>query len=440
MKKILKETAKETTKETAKEIEMESAQEGKKDIVKKTVKEKLPKGITKCKDGRYQARYTYEGKRYCFYGRNIKELENRLLDIRYEIAHGMYAKEERVTVNAWYQVWMNEYKSTTVKKGTIESYECMYNYYIKAELGKKLLKDVRGEHLQKLLNDLQRNGYSKSTISLIHVLLNSMFKQALKNELIKKNPVELITLPRGEKKKERRVLSREEQELLLKEVKGNELEPIIQIALATGMRIGELTGLEWNNIDFEKKEIRVEGTLKITRKGECFKDTPKTSTSNRTIPLLPKAEMVLKRLRVIQKEQRLSMGMGWKPLQGLEQLVFTREDGKPFTSQHIRQQLVHIVKAINVKYFTEEESAYVSTNNIKDNMPKQKLFGIEKFENFTPHTLRHTFATRALESGIPPKVVQEILGHSSITMTLDLYTHVLPKTKAEELRKLEGIM
>lgn len=423
---------KEELKNAKKGLGEEELQGSKEERNKKEKKEKrslnLPKGITKCSDGRYQARYTYEGHRYCLYGRDVKELEERLNNAKYEIQHGIYAKEERISLNSWYDIWLNEYKSMTVKKGTVESYECMYKYYVGPVLGKKLLKDIRGEHIQKLYNDLSRNGYSKSTISLIHVLLGAMFKQALKNELIKKNPVTLTTLPRGEKKKERRVLSINEQELLLQEIKGHELEPLIRLSLATGLRVGEVTGLEWSDIDFEKKEIMVRGTLKCTRKGmEYYKDTPKTDKSSRSIPLLFNIEIMLKRYRIIQKEYKLSVGSNWKPMNGLENLVFLRDDGKPFSGQHIRQQLVHIVDRINEKYFSNTNLDH--SNDMND-----------KFEYFTPHTLRHTFATRALENGIPPKVVQEILGHSSITMTLDLYTHVLPQTKAQEMKKIEALM
>lgn len=410
-----------------KDFGVENLQGSKEEVKKKEKKSlNLPKGITRCSDGRYQARYTYEGHRYCLYGRDVKELEERLNNAKYEIQHGIYAKEERISLNSWYETWLNEYKSMTVKKGTVESYECMYNYYVGPALGKKLLKDIRGEHIQKLYNDLSRNGYSKSTISLIHVLLGAMFKQAVKNELVKKNPVDLTTLPRGEKKKERRVLTITEQELLLNEIKGHELEPLIRLSLATGLRVGEVTGLEWSDIDFDKKEIVVRGTLKCTRKGmKYYKETPKTDKSNRSIPLLFNMELMLKRYRIVQKEYKLSIGSEWKPMDGLENLVFLREDGKPYSGQHIRQQLVHIVDIINNKYY--------SKMNQSDDLK-------EKFEYFTPHTLRHTFATRALENGIPPKVVQEILGHSSITMTLDLYTHVLPQTKAQEMKKIEALM
>lgn len=422
-----KEELKKTKNEFIVEIQQGNKEEGNNKEKNKKKSLNLPKGITRCSDGRYQARYTYEGRRYCLYGRDVKELEERLNNAKYEIQHGTYAKEERIILNSWYETWLNEYKSMTVKKGTVESYECMYNYYVKPVMGNKMLKDIRGEHIQKLYNDLSRSGYSKSTISLIHVLLGAMFKQALKNELIKKNPVDLTTLPRGEKKKERRVLTLNEQEILLKEITGHELEPLIRLSLATGLRVGEVTGLEWCDIDFDKKEVIVRGTLKCTRKGmEYYKDTPKTDKSSRSIPMLSSIELMLKRYRIIQMEHKLSMGSDWKPIEGLEDLVFLREDGKPFSGQHIRQQLVHIVDSINEKYFSKKS---IGKDKGKD----------EKFEYFTPHTLRHTFATRALENGIPPKVVQEILGHSSITMTLDLYTHVLPQTKAEEMKKLTMI-
>ncbi|WP_312370288.1 tyrosine-type recombinase/integrase [Lachnoclostridium sp.] len=428
LKKTERELGVEDLKGSKEEV---SKKESKKEIKKEKNEKKslnLPKGITRCSDGRYQARYTYEGHRYCLYGRDVKELEERLNNAKYEIQHGIYAKEERISLNTWYETWINEYKSMTVKQGTVESYECMYLYYVRPVLGKKLIKDIRGEHIQKLYNDLSRDGYSKSTISLIHVLLGAMFKQALKNELIKKNPVDLTTLPRAEKKKERRVLTLNEQEILLKEITGHELEPVIRLSLATGLRVGEVTGLEWCDVDFDKKEITVRGTLKCTRKGmEYYKDTPKTNKSTRSIPLLDNIELMLKRYRIIQKEHKLSMGSDWKPIEGLEDLVFLREDGKPFSGQHIRQQLVHIVDDINKKYYSKKSSS------------KEKLLE-DKFDYFTPHALRHTFATRALENGIPPKVVQEILGHSSITMTLDLYTHVLPQTKAQEMKKLEALM
>ena len=131
----------------------------------------------------------------------------------------------------------------------------------------------------------------------------------------------------------------------------------------------------------------------------------------------------MKRFRIIQIESKFKQGSEWQSATNLENLVLTREDGAPIAAQNIRQQLNHIVDSI------KEKKKFNDAGNSKYDEEK-------KFEYFTPHTLRHTLATRALEKGIPPKVVQDILGHSSITMTLDLYTHVLPQTKADEIKKL----
>ena len=319
------------------------------------------------------------------------------------------------TVEEWFWFWLYQYKSVTVKQGTLESYVCMYQYYVQSEFGNQPITKIDGEKIQLFYNRMARDGYAGATISLLRALLNSMFGQAYKNGYLEKNPVEQAILPKIITKKERRVLTVQEQNLLLRYGKGNEIEGIIFTALSTGMRIGEICGLEWKNINFKDQEIIIDGTLKNTRDGKFFKDNPKTQSIYRVIPMISRLSKLFQQIKQIQFYDKTVKKENWNPISGLEHLVFTRQDGKPFTGQHIRQQLDRIVVSIN-----KEE-------------PKLG------FGHITPHTLRHTFATRALENGIPPKIVQEILGHSSIRMTLDFYTHVLPETKAGEMKKIESL-
>lgn len=324
-------------------------------------------------------------------------------------------QKKDVTVEEWFLFWLYQYKIFTVKSGTIESYKCIYEYYVKPVFGEQKLTKISGEEIQLFYNQIARQGYSNATLSLIHVLVGSMFKQAYKNGRVKKNPLEQVVLPKIEKEKHCRVLTIKEQKILLNYCKGSEIEGIILVAIMTGMRIGEIIGLEWNDINFFKQEIEVNGTLKQTRDGKFFKDIPKTKASFRTIPMILPTQKILQQIKEVQYYSKTVQKKTWNPILGLEQLVFTRQNGTPFTGQHIRQQLNRIVKKINEEY------------------PELG------FRYITPHILRHTFATRALENGIPPKVVQELLGHSSIKITLDLYTHILPKTKANEMKKIEHL-
>ena len=376
----------------------------------------LPRGITLRKDGRYQASYYFNGTRKYLYDMNLDALEVKLRNVRYEIDHGIFTKPERIRLDDWFSTWMNEYKAFELKKGTIENYKRNYRLYISPYLGNCYVKEIRAEHLQKLYNDLMRAGYSYGVINLCAGILSGMFTQLMRNDIIMKNPVKLANLPKKEKRPKRRVLTDAEQQLFLKYAMQSNFYSLYRLALATGLRIGELTSLTWKDIDFENECLTVTGTLKYFKDTGFYKDTPKSDSGNRTVPLLPSICKMLKHVRREQNKERLSAGTKWKPVKGLEHLVFTTKAGEPLKKRTIAYDIDHITDEIN--------------ENEKD---------IPHFEKFSPHTLRHTFATRALENGIPPKVVQDILGHSSITMTLDLYTHVLPKTKSTEILKIANL-
>lgn len=388
-------------------------------------KNMLPKGISKRKDGRYQARYTLNGKRHTIYGNTQKEVEKKLRDIQYEIDHGIYAKPDRITVDSWYKTWLKEYRLNVVRETTIISNEKCYKH-IKPEIGHMKLQAVRPEHIQKILNKMKREGYSGGYIDNTRQVMNMIFHQALMNGIILTNPVERSILPKTEDKKEnphRRALTEQEQAVFLECVAKRKpfYADIFYVGFSTGMRIGEINALEWEDIDFNRLEIHVNGTLIKTAGKEYHKGAVKTGKSKRTIPLLPEIAKRLKKHKAEQAELRMMMGDKWEPVKGLEHLVFTTMFGKPLLTLSVGRYIDSTVNTVN-----REEEKRAEAEHRKPNL----------METFCPHSMRHTFATRALEKGIPPKVVQSYLGHSTIDVTMNIYTHVTAELQREEIKKI----
>lgn len=373
---------------------------------------RLPDGITQRADGRYMGRFRYGGDRYTVYDNDLKEVKKKYTNLKYEVEHGLFAKQDNVTVSGWFKIWMKEYKEPTVKQGTVGVYRDSFRSYIEKPLGKKKLKDIRPEHIQKIYNELNKKGYSRNTIELVSVVLSGMYKQALKNKVIIENPVPLATLPKISEHKEPRVMTVEEQRIFLECAKDSYLNDLFILALATGMRSGELRGLQWQDVDFKDKTIHIKNTLVYVNK-DYLLDTPKTPTSRRDIPLIDNAVAVLKRQKLKQSENRMLLGDKWKNKEGLENLVFTTMTGYPINRDMLKQELNRVVAEIQKEH--------------------------KEFKHITPHTFRHTFATRCIENGMPPQVLKTILGHSKLSMTMDLYSHVLPNTKAAEIQRIANL-
>jgi len=384
----------------------------------------LPRGISIRKDGRYQARYTLNGKRHTIYGRTRKEVEKKLRDVEYEIDHGIYARPDKVTVDSWYQTWMVEYRTNIVRESTLDTYRHYYRL-AGAELGKMKLQAVRPEHIQKVLNRLIGEGYSAGYIRKIRALMNLLFRQAYLNGIITVNPVDRTVLPKGEKLENvhKRALTEEEQGRFLAYAEREKpfYAGIFYLGFSTGMRIGEITALEWSDIDFKNMEIHVNGTLVNLAGKELRKGPPKTPGSRRTVPMLPEVGRRLEKHRAEQARLRMMLEDRWKPVKGLENLVFTSTAGKPLWKASVAKFIREMTDRMN----SEEETAAEEEHREPVLM-----------EYFCPHAMRHTFATRALERGIPPKVVQSYLGHADIAMTMNIYTHVSAELEKDEIRKI----
>lgn len=375
---------------------------------------KLPSGIKRKKNGLYVGRFQYQGMRYEVAAVDLKKCINKLEKKKYEIKNGIYCKESMVTVNNWFRTWIEEYKEPTVKKNTITAYVSTYKQHIKKPLGNKKMKEVRPEMIQRLYNSLKRQELSAKTIDLVSTVLHGMFQQAYKNEMIQKNPVPLATLPKMKKSRKPRVMTLEEQKLFMEYVKNDDIADICELFLSTGLRSGELRGLDWEtDIDFKNKLIHVTGTLNYDKDTGWRKDEPKTETSYRDIPMLDNVERLLKRIKRQQMEMKMYMNNKWSPVAGLENLVFLQPTGTPLYKGYIKKHL--------------------------DNIQRQIVQDGYDFERITPHTFRHTFATRCIENGVPPQVLKGILGHSKLSMTMDLYAHVLPDPMAEEIQKIANL-
>lgn len=388
---------------------------------------KLPKGITLRKDGLYMGRFKYQNETYTIYGKNIKKIEKELADLRYEVEHGLKGKADNMTLNAWFDVWLNDYKSKTVKESTMIRYTDQYNQYLKKELGLKRLAQIKPIVLQRHFNTMATKDYSTKTISDTYTILYNMFKIALQNNLILRNPCEAVILPKT-KEKERRVLTLSEQAEVLEYSKGRSCENMVLVAFYTGLRVGELHGLMWSDVDFENREIHINKTLVYIRNKETGKyyfkfQTPKTKAGVRTIPMLDEVYWALKRQRLLLKQMQIH-ARNWNPEPGFENLVFVNITGRPRQGMDFRNDLDRIEKAIN-----------------KDRKKQAEQNGkeFEPIPHFHPHTLRHTFATRCFEAGIDAKTVQNYLGHASIAITMDLYTHVTEDKARTEMRKLERL-
>jgi len=375
---------------------------------------KLPRGIIFSeKEQRYTGRFMIDGVRYVVHGGTVTETTDKMDAMRYEVKHGIYCKPQDETIDSWFEVWMTQYKENTIKASTIQTYRQVFKSYISPKLGKRKICDIRSQMIQKLINDLYNAGYSKSRVNIVYVILIGMLRQAQKNQIIIHNPMDAIIFPKFKKKQQSdiRVMTREEQKLFMEYAAGSKYYDFYIIALQTGMRINEILALEWQDIVFPKKEIYVNGTLIYMRDGDGrYKDTPKTESSRRAIPILPDIENILKKRRKQQLENQMLLGKRWKKEKGLENIVLTYDEGGAFWDTGIRVDIKHIIRRIN-------------DANIQ-------------FRPITPHTLRHTFATRCVEQGMPLQVLKTILGHSSLAMTADLYSHVLPNVKREEMSKI----
>jgi integrase len=370
--------------------------------------------ISKRPDGTWWARITVgktpdgKQKRKAFYGKTRKEVQEKLTAALNDINNNIYIEPNKMTVGQWTQKWLKDYKRNSIKPTTYSAYECIVIKHIVPELGLYKLKSLRNDMVQHFVNNLVDRGIRTSYIVQIVAVLKSALEQAVDNGLIMKNPAKRVEMPLKQEVK-RRVLTVEEQKKLMEVAKGYRYGNMILLMLGTGLRIGEAMGLTWSDIDFESNILSVNRTYVevaeyvdgkcIHRKGSF--QSPKSRTSKRTIPLLPSLVNMLLDVKSKQEKEKQEFKAAYQD----SELVFCGRNGEQVRRASVDKTLRRMCKKTGI-------------------------------EHVNPHALRHTFATRGLENGVDLKVMQEFLGHASIKMTADIYTHVSSETKRDSMMKL----
>lgn len=391
----------------------------------------LGRGLSQRPDGRYMGRAQVEGHPIVLYNWKLKELKKELavaIDIqkRSNLLPDMDGRS--ITLSDWFEEWYTKYKAPTLKDGGSPSYKRKFLNYYGVRIGSKYLADIRQLHVQTAIADMLETGRSSKSVREATGILQNCIEAAMANGLMKINPVVGTIVPKCEKV-ERRVLTVEEQEIFLTYLERNKswYEELYKFMLLTGMRIGEVGGLQWEDIDFSNKFVYVKRTLSYQyENGEkTMKLTsPKTDNSVRKIPFFGETQKILERQFEKIKRKRSELGERWRQPQELGNLVFLTSMGSPIGRYNIESDMRYITQQINEIFRTEALYSNV--------IPK-------KFERVHPHALRHTFATRCFEKGMTPRTVQEIMGHANYNTTVS-YTHVLDDIKLKEAERVGNFL
>jgi integrase len=381
----------------------------------------IGKGLCQRKDGLYVARFVNRyGKRTTKCFPTVPEARNWLDEARYADSHADIFVPSEMTVNDWFDFWIKSIVGD-LAPNTLRNYRERYERNMKPVLGKLKLSDVKPLHCKMVLNRMDAD-YAGSTIRQTYITMGAMFKSAKMNDLIVKHPMDGVRYTKPVRAvSDIKFLTVEEQDKFLQVAKRSHNYFQYALILETGLRTGEMIGLTWDAIDWKKRTLTVNKTLEYRHKqGYWRAGPPKTQQSYRTIPLTAKAYAILEMIASRVGERKESETLS----QTLEYI--DRRTGQ--TSTLVMQDLVFI-------NFRTGEPA----KNSSYDTHLYKLCDEAGIKRFSMHVLRHTYATRAIERGVQPKVLQKLLGHASIKTTMDRYVHVTDESLAKAIKQFEGL-
>ncbi|HID0817714.1 site-specific integrase [Clostridium botulinum] len=354
-----------------------------------------------------------------FYGSSKKDAENKRDEYLDNIKKGLNVDYKNTVLGELMHSWLFEIVrvSNKIKPSTFQRYEGIYRNYVKdSDIYGVKISNLKTIHLQRYYNALYAKGKTSNIIKNLNKLLKNFFNYATDEGYILKNPCsgKRIVIPGESETQERKieVFSDEEINALKIALKGHRLKFLILLALGTGLRQGELLGLKWSDIDINNKQLKVERSIKQvniissngSREYKTIVQSPKTKNSIRTVPMPSNLISDLKEHSKLQKQEKLKCGNSYNDTD----YVFTTEIGNTMNARNVTKSYERLLKKAKIPY--------------------------KKF-----HSLRHTYATKLFEVNVPLKTVQMLLGHSDISITANIYTHVMPKEKVKAVEKLNNL-
>lgn len=389
---------------------------------------KLRAGEYQKANGHYEYRYTVFGKKYSIYAKNLEILREKESEIQsLETAKQAKFDSRTTTLNDVFFLWKELKRG--LRPNTFQNYCYMYEQYVQDGLGRLYIASIRKSDIKRFFNSLSdERRLREGTIEAVQTVLHQVFQIAVDDEWLEKNPSDhaVKELKRSHQldSKKRMALTKAEQDLLLSFLSENTPNarwyPITAVLLGTGMRVGEATGLRWCDIDFEENMIDVNHTLVYYSNGNhkckfAINDT-KTPASKRLIPMTKSVREAF----LMEKEMQEQLDVVCSTaVDGYTDFVFLNRFGGLHTQGTLNKVYKRIIRDCNDAEFLNSENPSVL------------------LPNFSSHTLRHTFATRLCESGMNMKLIQDILGHSDISTTMDIYAHVTREGRADSQRIME---
>ncbi|MDF2872038.1 MAG: integrase family protein [Anaerocolumna sp.] len=370
-----------------------------------------------------------KGKRHSIYAKTLDELREKEIDVLRDALDGIRADKNDITINDLYYRWAQLKRG--LKHNTFQNYKYMYTQFVEPDFGEMKVVDLKRSDVRAFYNHLSDTQHLKTaTIDNIHTVLHQVLELGVEDDYLRYNPsdnaLKELKKAHNSDSDKRRALTIPEQDLfesfLSEQGQYHRWYPIFSVLLWTGMRVGEITGLRWCDIDLEDETISVTHTLVYYDKGgeeRCgfSVNTPKTKAGERTIPMLPK----VKEAFLMEKEYQKECGLTCNAVvDGYTDFIFINRFGGVQHQGTLNKALRRIIRDCNYEVL---------------DMNEENALTLPKFSN---HSLRHTFTTRMCEAGVNIKAMQDILGHADAETTMDIYAEATKDLKKAELIDFEA--